>query len=159
MIRNRMTLAVAAALIGSVALIGCKKKEETTPVATPPAATTPAPVETTPPASAVTVTSVDLGSAIDDAGRVTNPGTTFGPTDTIYTSIATDGNASGNTIAARYTFQDGQQVTNDSRLLTTSGPATTHFSASKPDGWPVGRYKVEVSLDGAVVQTREYEIR
>ena len=156
---NRMTLAVAAALIGSVALIGCKKKEETAPVAAPPAATTPAPAPSAPAASAVTVTSVDLGTNVDAAGRVTNPGNAFGVNDTIYTSIATDGNASGNVVSARYSFQDGQEVANDSRTLTTSGPATTHFSAAKPSGWPTGRYKVEVSLDGAVVQTREYEIR
>ena len=27
-----------------------------------------------------------------------------------------------------------------------SGPQVTDFSISKPDGWPAGKYKVEVSL-------------
>lgn len=158
MIRNRMTLAVAAALIGTVALVGCKKKEEPAATTPPPAATTPAPAPA-PAAPAIAVTSVEVGSAIGADGKVTNPGTSFGTRDTIYASVATDGTASGNVLAARFSFQDGQEVFSDSRTLTTSGPAVTEFHASKADGWPVGRYKVEVSLDGAVVQTREYEIR
>jgi len=35
--QNRISYALAAALVGTVALVGCKKKEE--PVAAPPAVT------------------------------------------------------------------------------------------------------------------------
>lgn len=63
---NRKTLSyvLIVALVGSVALVGCKKKEE--PVATPPAATEPAPMpEATPPApapAAATVSNITVGS-------------------------------------------------------------------------------------------------
>ena len=43
---NRIQMAMLAAMIGSAALVGCKKKEEPAPlppVATEPAPTTPAP--------------------------------------------------------------------------------------------------------------------
>ena len=36
---------------------------------------------------------------------------------------------------------------------------TTAFQVSKPDGFPVGRYKVEISLDGSVVQSKEFEVK
>lgn len=42
--QNRISYALAAALVGTVALVGCKKKEE--PVAAPPAAVEPAPAPT-----------------------------------------------------------------------------------------------------------------
>ena len=42
MIRNRISLAIAAALLATVALAGCKKKDDMA-TATPPATTEPAP--------------------------------------------------------------------------------------------------------------------
>jgi len=35
----------------------------------------------------------------------------------------------------------------------------TEFHIAKPSGWPTGKYKVEVALDGNVVQSREFEIK
>jgi hypothetical protein len=40
-----------------------------------------------------------------------------------------------------------------------AGPQVTDFQISKPDGWPTGKYKLEVSLDGKVVQTREFDVK
>ena len=39
-----------------------------------------------------------------------------------------------------------------------AGAGLTNFEVSKPDGWPVGKYKVEISLNGAVVQTKDFEV-
>ena len=44
--QNRISYALAAALVGTVALVGCKKKEE--PVVAPPAAVEPAPAPAEP---------------------------------------------------------------------------------------------------------------
>ena len=46
-----------------------------------------------------------------------------------------------------------------SETIAPTGAATTAFHISKPDGWPTGKYKVEISLDGNVVQTREFEVK
>ena len=62
-------------------------------------------------------------------------------------------------LAAKWTFQDGQTVHEDSRDLNLTGDGVTAFQISKPDGWPTGKYKVEVSLDGSVVQTREFDVK
>lgn len=161
--RNRMTLAVAAIVLGSVALVGCKRDQPTTTVNTPPAsapaATTPAPAPTgTAPQGAVTVTSVDVGTAVGADSRVTSPTTTFSPSDTIYTSIATDGNASGNTIAIDLSHE-GTSVHTDSRTLNTSGPSVTEFHVNNASGWPTGNYQVRVTVDGAAAQTRDFTVR
>ena len=144
-------LATVAALAVALSLGACKRDE---PVTTTAPAPTPA---------AATVTAVDLGSAVDADGRVVAGTTTFATTDTITASVMTTtgtptGRASG-TLGARWTFEDGQVVNQESKTFEFTGPGVTNFQISKPDGWPVGRYRVEISLDGQVVQTRDFEVR
>lgn len=167
--RNRLTLVLAATLLGSVALVGCKKKEEpAADTAPPPAATTPAPAPTTPepapaPAATVTVTAVDLGTEAGADKKIAKPTTTFTPKDKIVAAVATSSSdpatpASGK-LGAKWTFQDGQVVNEESKDYSFSGQDVTDFEISKPDGWPAGKYKLEVSLDGNVVQTKDFEIK
>ena len=159
MIRNRISLAIATALLVTVALAGCKKKDDMA-ATTPPATTepAPAPVEPAPaPAAASSVLSVDLGNAVGADNKVTTASTTFAAKDTIHASVATDGSAGGK-LNAKWTYQDGQTVDSQDKDVA-AGPQVTDFSISKPDGWPTGKYKVEVSLDGAVVQSRDFEVK
>lgn len=163
--RNRISHALAIALLGTIALAGCKKKEEAAPVSTtpPPAATEPAPMAT-PAAPAVQVTSVDLGNAVAADNKVSTPASTFTPKDTIYASVATatsDPAASvPGKLGVKWTHADSNQTVNEeSRDVTLTGSGNTAFHIAKPDGWPTGKYKVEVSLDGNVVQTREFEVK
>jgi hypothetical protein len=113
--------------------------------------------EATPPpaAAGITVTTVDLGNAVGADNRVTVPSTTFAKGDTIHASLATDG-AAGN-LTAKWTF--GDQVVDTQDKAVAAGPQVTEFSVTKPDGWPVGKYKLEVSSNGTVVQTREFEVK
>jgi len=164
---NRLSLILAGALLGSVALVGCKKKEE--PAVPPPtsetpapAAPTPAPSATTTPAptaaAATTVSNVDLGNAIGANNKVTAPSTSFAAKDqTIHASVATDGPNAGK-LAVKWSFQDGQVVHEESKDIP-AGANVTEFRINKSDGWPVGKYKLEVSLDGAVAQTRDFEVK
>ena len=158
MIRNRISLAIAAALLATVALAGCKKKDDaamTTPPASEPAtpATMPAPAPAPTPA---TVVSVDLGNAVGADNKVTMAATSFATKDTIHASVATDG--AGGKLNAKWTYQDGQTVDSQDKDVA-SGPQVSDFSISKPDGWPAGKYKVEISLDGNVVQSRDFEVK
>jgi hypothetical protein len=159
MTRNSLHTAIAVALIGTLALVGCKKKDETAaippPAAEPAPAPAPMPPEPAPTASATTVTMVDLGNAIGADNRVTAPSTTFAKGDTIPASVASDG-AAGN-LTAKWTF--GDQVVDTQDKAVAAGPQVTEFSVSKPDGWPLGKYKLEVSSNGTVVQTREFEVK
>lgn len=160
---NRLHMAVLASMLGAAALVGCKKKEEPAPA--PPVATEPAPVDTPAPmASTASVTGVDLGNAVGADMRVTAPMTTFAPKDTIHATVSTatsDPMASvTGKLGAKWTHVDSNQtVHEDSRDVTFTGNGVTDFQISKPDGWPTGKYKVEISLDGNVVQTREFEVR
>lgn len=161
---NRLHMAVLAAMLGTAALVGCKKKEEPAPL--PPVATEPAPMEPAPAPMAATasVSGVDLGNAVGADMRVTAPMTTFAPKDTIYAAVSTatsDPAASvPGQLGVKWTHVDSNQtVHEETRDVTFTGDGVTDFQISKPDGWPTGKYKVEVSLDGSVVQTREFEVR
>lgn len=161
---NPLQMAVLAALLGSVALVGCKKKEEPAPL--PPVASEPAPMPTPAPAMAATamVSSVDLGNAVGADMRVTAPMTTFGPKDTIYAAVSTGTSDPAASVAsklgAKWTHVDSNQtVHEESKDMALAGDGVTDFQISKPDGWPTGKYKVEIMLDGAVVQTREFDVK
>lgn len=153
---------LATALIGSVALVGCKKHEEA--VTPPPPAITPAPAPAPAPVAATaSVTTVDLGSSAGADGKIAEPKTTFAAKDTIIAAVSTQTSDPAASVAgklhAKWTFQDGQVVNEESRDFNFTGPGVTSFQISKPDGWPVGKYKLEVSLDNTVAKSVDFEVK
>ena len=123
--------------------------------APPPAA----PLTPPPAASVVTVTTVELGNQIGADKRVTQPMTSFAPKDTIYATVVTNGSAPSATLRAKWTYQDGQVVEESTQNIAPTGPGATEFHIAKPDGWPAGTYKVEVSLNGRSTGTKEFEVK
>jgi hypothetical protein len=155
---------LALGLAGALTIAACNKSPENAPppatTTPPPPATTPAPPPATTPASQpVSVTSVDLGTAVGADQKVTSPTTTFSPKDTIYAAVSTTGSASNATLGAKWTYQDGQTVNDSSQTIAPAGPAVTTFHISKPDGWPAGNYKVEISLDGSAVSSKDFSVK
>jgi hypothetical protein len=108
--------------------------------------------------SAVRVTDVVLGRAVGADKTISEKTERFSPSDDIYASVVTDGAAPSATIEAKWTYQDGQTVTRATEAIAPTGRTVTEFHISKPDGWPVGKYKVEISLNGALAQTKEFEV-
>ena len=109
--------------------------------------------------SAVKVTDVALGRAIGGDKAITDPTDTFRPTDTIYASVATDGSSASTTLRARWTYGDGQVVDESTRAIAPTNRERTEFHISKPDGWPAGKYQVELFLDGRSVETKKFEVK
>lgn len=125
------------------------------------AAPPPSPSPYAPPptmAAAVKVVDVEVGRAVDMDKRISDKTDSFKPTDTIYVSVATEGSSPGATLAAHWTYQDGQVVKHDETSVAPSGPAHTEFHISKPSGWPTGDYKVEVMLNGASAGTKSFKV-
>ena len=107
---------------------------------------------------AFSVTGVTLGKAVAADKSVAQPLTTFARKDTIYASVATVGSSSSATLAAVWTFQTGQVVLTDTQAIAPQGPAHTEFHISKPSAWPVGKYKVTISLDSAPAGAQDFEV-
>jgi hypothetical protein len=154
---KRHTLSTFLSILLVLALATCAKKEapppppEPTPIPVPTPVPTPAPFH---------VTSVDLGSAIGADKKVTAPASQFTSKDTIYAAVSSDGAAPKATIKVRWTFGPKSQLVNEeTRDIAPTGPAVTEFHISKPSGWPVGGYKVEVSVDGTVAATKDFAVK
>ncbi|RZA31848.1 MAG: hypothetical protein EOP92_29070 [Lysobacteraceae bacterium] len=153
---NRISYALMIALAGTVALAGCKKKEEAVaPVVTDPV---PAPMPTEPvPATPapVTATSVTVGNTAA-ADKSVAPVNAFKPTDKIIVSVKTDAAAAANAaIDAKLTFQDGQVAGQQAATVVAEDAGTTVAAC-----WPVGKYKVDVTVNGQPAGiTQEIEVK
>ncbi|PZQ19990.1 MAG: hypothetical protein DI562_22585 [Stenotrophomonas acidaminiphila] len=124
---NRISYALAAALVGTVALAGCKKKEE--PVVAPPAAVepAPAPAEPVPAPMPVSATSVTVGNTAAADKSVAAVGM-FGVKDKIIVSVKTDAATPANAaIDAKLTFQDGQVAAQQTANVVAGGADTTNI--------------------------------
>jgi hypothetical protein len=60
-----------------------------------------------------------------------------------------------------FTAKDGKTVPvkEDTQTIQATGPSTTEFHISKPDGWPPGDYQVEVMQDDKVVQSKKFSVK
>lgn len=152
---SRRSLVLALGLVAAVTA-GCKKsapapQEEASGPASPPAAA--------PAAAEFKVANIDVGKSIGADKRVTSSASSFRPKDTIYVSVATEGAAPSKTITAKWTYEDGQVVKEDTESIAPTGPAVTEFHIAKPSGWPTGKYKVDIAVDGASAGSKEFEIK
>jgi hypothetical protein len=151
-VQTKYVLGMLAALI--LAVSACGKKEET------PKPQSPAQVP--PPATAgVTVAGIALGNAIGTNKKITQAADSFGRKDTIYASVDTTG-AGNATLKAKWTYRkSGQEalVKEDTLTITPTGPASSEFHISKPDGWPAGDYQVEIFANDKSAGTKTFNVK
>src|SRR5215470_17670188 len=148
------------ALAFALALAACTKDEPPkpapAPAAPPPQAAAPQPQAAAP--QPFHVTRIDLGNAIGADKKVAAPSVTFKQSDTIYASISSDGAAPAASLAVKWTFQDGQVVSESTQNIAPTGPAVTEFHIAKPDGWPAGKYQVAVVANGQPAGTLQFTV-
>jgi hypothetical protein len=154
---NKILIAVGLVL----ALTACKKEAppEVAPAAPAPVAVEPvAPAPVAAPA-AIMVSAVNLGNAVGADQKVTAASTTFGTKDVIYAAVDTKNASTNAALSAKWTYQDGQTVHEESTNIAPTADATTNFKFANTKPWPVGKYKVEISLNGTSAQTVDFEIK
>jgi hypothetical protein len=167
---TRQTLKFAAAVaLAALSLSACRSEA---PAGTPdaqtqaPDAAPAADPSATAPAAAVataSISNVELGNALDADGRLVEAKTTFAPMDSVVVAIYTAGNdgaamAQG-VVGTRWLDQDAKVVHEESKPFDVSGTGITTFQIGKMDGWPVGRYTIEISLDGQPAMSREFTVQ
>ncbi len=152
-VMNKFFIAATMAL----ALSACKKEA--------PVEVAPAPVVVEPvvaPAAApaeIMVSAVNLGTAVGADQKVTAATTTFGVNDIIYIAIDTKNASTTAALSYKATYQDGQVVKEDSVNIAPTSDTSTNFKLTNPKPWPLGKYKVEVSLNGATTQSVDFEVK
>ncbi|MEA5667613.1 hypothetical protein VA603_08740 [Stenotrophomonas sp. MH1] len=157
--KTSLSSALMIAVIGAVALVGCKKKEEE--AAPPPAASTPAPAPAPmaePAAPALSVTSVTVGNTVA-ADQSVAPVAMLGTKDKIVVSVKTSGTANNVTVGAKLTYQDGQVAGEQSATLNATDTGTTNVEFTKPSGWPAGKYTADVTVDGKSAGSQQFEVK
>jgi len=160
--KSSISTAVLAALLATVALAGCKKKEDTAdnnaqPAATAPAA--PAPMTEAAPQPMTAATGVTV-STVTAADKTVTSAALFAPKDDIIVSIRTDGSANNANVAAKLTFQNGQVAGEQNQVVNTTGAETTNIAFKNANGWPAGKYRAEVMVDGkAAGSPQEFEVK
>jgi hypothetical protein len=107
----------------------------------------------------VRVSQIDMGRSLTADKTINHNTDSFKPNDTVYASIVTEGTAATATLKARWTYQDGQVVNESTQTIAPTGDARTEFHISKPDGWPTGKYKLEVFLNGSSAATKDFEVQ
>jgi hypothetical protein len=145
-------------LVAAVALAACGKKEPPPPPPAPAPAAVPAPA---PVPAGVTLSAVSLGKAVGADKKVSAAAEVFAKGDTIHASIDTTGAGSA-TLVAKWSYsKDGKTaaVKEETAAITPTGPATTEFHISKPDGWPAGDYKVEILVNGTSAATKSFKVQ
>lgn len=150
-------LHLAAALAASILTLASCGKNEVPKTAPAPTTTSTAPA----PAAGVQVSSIALGDSLGPQKRVTQPADKFGSKDTIYASVDTTGTGTA-VLKAKWTYRaNGQDVLvrEDTQTVSVTGPATSEFHVSKPDGWPAGDYKVEIALAGNPAGTKSFSVQ
>ena len=152
---TRTTLAALALAIGTVA---CAKDDDAATTDNVAGGTVDSATVANANAKAFRVSDLEVGKSVGADLKINDETDDFGVRDTLYASVKTEGTASGATLTARWTFGE-QLVEEQTQTLTTTGDQITNFRIMKPTAWPKGSYKVTIMLNGAAVETEDFEIK
>ena len=114
--------------------------------------------DTTPVDTSITdVRLSDQGNAEDN--RIGLPKNTFGPRDTVYAEVESQGTASSYTIYAKWIAADGTMLSDYGIKVNQAGTNRTVISLSKPDGWQPGENRIELAINGKTERTVTFVVR
>lgn len=156
------TLHIRSALVMATALLtlaACKKDN----VADSSSANAPAAMPMPAPPAAATALSIFTGRRIGDNKQISDSTSVFRVRDTMYVVVTTDNTPSGGNMTAKWTYETGQvvdsimqQVDKTDSVKTTT---VTEFHVAKATPWPLGKYTVDILLDGRSLGTKVLEVK
>ena len=142
-------------VLATLAIATACKKDNT------PAADTTAPTSAAPaPANAsFDVGDIDMGRHIGADKKISDKTDDFGVKDTIYASIHTKGGTAPAQVMARWTFQDGKVVNEETQTVSGGAEGDTEFHITKATAWPKGKYTVHILVDGKEAKTKDVTVK
>jgi hypothetical protein len=146
----------AAALVAAVA---CKGRDNAPAGGAESGTTATAAAADTAASNEFKVASVMIGKRIGENKMVTEPTFQFGPKDTIYASVSTEGARESAELRAVWRFQTGQTVDSSTQTISPQGDENTEFHVSNPKGWPVGTYNVTIYANGDSVDSKSFAVK
>lgn len=146
----------AAALVAAVA---CKGRDNAPAGGAESGTTATAAAADTAASNEFKVASVMIGKRIGENKMVTEPTFQFGPKDTIYASVSTEGARESAELRAVWRFQTGQTVDSSTQTISPQGDENTEFHVSNPKGWPVGTYNVTIYANGDSADSKNFAVK
>lgn len=114
--------------------------------------------KTTPAGSLVALREFRVGGAIDSTGAVVAPVDSFAPRDTVYASLAAEGDVDRAILTARWTRAEGVLMGERQEVFPLEGRRIVTFRLSDPDGLPPGQYRVEVHLGTDAIGSESFRV-
>lgn len=104
------------------------------------------------------VSNVMIGRRVGPTNRITEPSFQFGPQDTVYVSVGTEGSGGAGVLTAAWRSQSGEILQKTSEPIRPGGENTA-FHLSRPTGLKPGTYKVIVFLGDDSVDTKVFAVQ
>jgi hypothetical protein len=151
--KNAFRILPAFALL--VALGACKKDDVATTDTASPTTATPMTTDS----ASFDVGDIDMGRHVGADRKISDKTDDFAPTDTIYASVHTKGGSTPQQLTARWTFENGTVVAEDTQTVAAGADADTEFHIVKAGGWPKGKYTVHIMANGTEVKSKEVTVK
>jgi hypothetical protein len=143
---------VLFALVLTVA--ACAKKETLPNADSAAAANAPPPL----PPAPMAITAVDLGKTFTTENGIQDNSDSFNQRDSLYVSVQTDGVGTG-LVGIRWSTEAGKVIDSTSQNVTANGSGRTLFRTGQAKPWAVGKYQVDVTLNGVASGSKTFEIK
>lgn len=112
-------------------------------------------------APAPSVRTIELGKSAGPSLRVTSATSTFATTDTMFLAVIVANPDSDSRLTARWSSEDGSVIDssgqNVARDMGTSS-SVTQFRVMHDKAWPVGKYTVDVWMNGVLAGTKMFTV-
>ena len=102
------------------------------------------------------VAAIQLGSSLNADKTVARHTTSFTPDQTIHVAVITAGIGSG-TISAKWWLAN-RLVSERETKVSSRDETVAEFSLKSTGPFPIGDYRVEIFLDGQLVETRPFRV-
>lgn len=108
------------------------------------------------PGGPIRIASVQLGRSLNSDNSVGIHATRFKPSDTIYVAVLTE-EPGASELTVRWLLH-GQRISEVTREVSYMRPAATEFHLQNSGGFPAGQYRVEILVDGMLVESRDFRV-
>ena len=108
------------------------------------------------PSEPLNVVGIQTGKSLNSDHSIGTHAASFHPTDPMYVSVLSNGRGKG-TITVKWSLA-GRELQTLTKKVSYNGQAATDFRFVAADGFPVGDYSIEVTVDGKVIETRRVKV-
>jgi hypothetical protein len=99
---------------------------------------------------------IQTGRSLNPDRSIASITTLFKPSETIYVSVQTTGEAPGS-IGVKWMYQ-GRVIDEPVKQVDYDGPASTEFHMQNSGGFPEGDYSVDILINGQQVGSRAFKV-